>query len=217
MSNASRAKQARRLSRAFDQGAILGCRVIAGPDLTDALAVASALEDTGPVYGQIPGGDPEPVCAGPDGVPVVIVPGDVPMHRVRTLHRAWAASWVDDLAPVVVLERDVTLDDLILRRPPAGVDAPGVPVTAAVDGLARDLGSGDWLVRGSRGVWGAAAPGVARAVAEVDVLRRVSVMETWGGVGPCDVHDDESVQWWAGVLRCPVALVRSALGAGVAR
>lgn len=220
MTAASRAKQAHRLSRAFDRALLPAHRIIAAADITDTPALAAALDDTGPVFGQLPGADPEPLVGGPAGRPVVVVPGDAPAHRVNVLARSWPASWVDDLAPVVVLERDVTLDAMVFCRCPAGVDAPGVPVTLVLDGLARDIGTGDWRVS-HHGTWAPVDGGIARAVAEVSVLRRLGVMTARGVESDRGAHpapdDPASAQWWAGVLRCPVALVRSALERTVAR
>lgn len=211
MSNASRGKQRRALARHFNEGAVFGSRVIAADNPANALDVVTLLEGPGSVYTQLPGGVPQPVHTVRGGVPVLIVLGDAPMHRVRTLHRAWPDPWRDeDMAPVIVLERAVTVSDMILRRQPAGVDVPGVPVTVMLGGVARDLGTGEWLVRAADGPWDFVDPEEARAILEQGVRCRVAAVAPWGGAAQCDVLDERPARWWADTLRCPVALVRSA-------
>lgn len=199
----------------FVQRESLGHALVAAQSLDEGLALARSLGADGPVYSQLEKmAPPRQVEEGesPAGRHIIVVGADV----VPALHVA-ARTWDRPRPPVILIQWDVAVADMVYRRCPRplwAARASLLPVFLVRDRMARNLDAGEWLERGRGGVFVSTNSYNARCVLTGAVCGRIDDIMQGGGapvLGSAGT-DGDVVQYWSQVLQAPPAMCYEAIG-----
>lgn len=194
--------------------ASLGLALVVAQEIGEGLALARSLGAEGAVFSQLEKMAP-PLRVekerGPNGCPVVLVGVDaIPALRVA------ARTWDFPHSPVLLVQQDVAVDDMVNRRCPRGLRAARgslLPVLLDRDGVARDLDTGEWWEREEDGGFVRTNTYDARRIMTGAVKRRVDAISEAGGCPVCGsgTVDSDIVQYWSRVLQVPPAMCYEAI------
>lgn len=198
----------------YEQVESLGLALVVAHEISEGLALARSLGAEGPVFGQLEKMAPprqveKPVD--PNGRPVVLVGVDaIPALRVA------ARAWDFPHSPVLLVQQNVAVNDMVYRRCPRDLRAARgslLPVLLVRDGVACDLDTGEWWEREEGGEFVRTNTYDARRIMTGAVKGRVDAISEAGGcpvIGSGDVNSD-IVQYWSRVLQVPPAMCYEAI------
>lgn len=142
---------------------------------------------------------------------IIVVGADaIPALRVA------ACTWDRPLAPVLLAQWSVAVDDMVYRRCPRHLCAARsalLPVLLVRDGVARNLDTGEWWEREEDGGFVLTNSWDARRILTGAVRERIDDGVKCGGapVMGSDGTDGDVTQYWSRVLRVPPAMCYEAL------
>lgn len=147
----------------------------------------------------------------PVGRHIIVVGADA----VSELHVA-ARTWDGPHSPVILVQWDVAVSDMVNRRCPrhlCAARASLLPVLLARDGVARDLDAGEWWGREEDGGFVTTDSYDARRVLTDAVRERIDDIMQAGGapVLGSGGTDGDVVQYWSRVLQAPPAMCYAAI------
>lgn len=199
----------------YEQAASLGLALVVAQEISEGLALARALGAEGPVFSQLEKMAPPRRVEkewDPNGRPVVLVGVDaIPALRVA------ARAWDFPHPPVLLVQQDVAVNDMVYRRCPRDLRAARGSLLSVLldrDGVARDLDTGEWWEREGDGGFVRTNTYDARCVMTDAVKQRISDICNVGGLpvlGSTTV-DSGIVQYWSQVLQAPPAMCYEAIG-----
>lgn len=199
----------------FVQRKSLGHALVAAQSLDEGLALAQSLGAEGPVYSQLEKmAPPRQVEEGesPVGRHIIVAGIDVvPALRVA------ARTWDRPHPPVILIQWDVAVSDMVYRRCPrhlCAARASLLPVFLARDGVARNLDTGEWWAREENGEVVLTNSYDARCILTSAVRERIDDIMQGGGapVLGSGGTDGDVVQYWSRVLQAPPAMCYEAIG-----
>ena len=199
----------------FVQRKSLGHALVAAQSFDEGLAVARSLGADGPVYNQLEKMAPPRRVEGgrtPVGRHIIVVGADA-VPELRVAARAWDGSH----PPVVLVQWDVTVSDMVYRRCPHHLRAARaslLPVFLVRDGVTRNLDTGEWWERTEDGGFVPANSYDARRALTDAVRERIDDIMQGGGapVLGSGGTDGDVVQYWSRVLQAPPAMCYEAIG-----
>ena len=198
----------------YEQVASLGQALVVAHESDEGLALARSLGAEGPVFSQLEKLAPPRQVEkerGPNGRSVVLVGADaVPALRVA------ARTWDFPRPPVLLVQHDVAVNDMVYRRYPRGLWAARgslLSVLLVRDGVARDLDTGEWWEREEDGEFVRTNTYDARRIMTGAVKGRVDAISEAGGcpVLGSGTVDGDIVQYWSQVLQVPPAMCYEAI------
>ena len=198
----------------YEQVTSLGLALVVAQQIDEGLALARSLGAEGAVFSQLEKtAPPRQVEKGwdRDGRPVVLVGADaVPTLRIA------ARTWDRPLPPVLLVQQDVSVNDMVYRRCPHDLRAARgalLSVLLARDGVARDLDTGEWWGREEDGGFVRTNTYDARRVMTGAVKERIGDASEAGGCPVLDSNttDGDVVQYWSRVLQAPPAMCYEAI------
>ena len=192
----------------------LGHALVAAQSLDEGRALARSIGADGSVYSQLEK-LARPCLAeegtNPGGRHTIVIGADaVPSLRIA------ARVWDRPQNPVLLIQRDVAVDDMVYQRTPVGLQVARsslLPVVLVRDGVARELDTGEWWEREADGGFVRTNTYDARRILTGAVAHRVEdVMEAGGApVRGSDSTDGDIVQYWSQVLQVPLAMCYEAI------
>ena len=198
----------------YEQVASLGLALVVTHETDEGLALARSLGAEGPVFSQLEKmAPPRQVekAVDPNGRPVVLVGVDaIPALRMA------ARTWDRPLPPVLLVQQDVAVNDMVYRECPSGLRAAKgslLSVLLVRDGVARDLNTGEWWEREEDGEFVRTNTYDARRIMTGAVKGRVDAVSEAGGcpVLGSGTADSDIVQYWSRVLQVPPAMCYEAI------
>lgn len=192
----------------------LGHVLVAAQEISEGLALARSLGAEGPVFSQLEKmAPPRQVEKGWDsnGRPVALVGVDaIPALRVA------ARAWDFPHPPVLLVQQDVAVDDMVYRRCPRNLRAARGALLSVLldrDGVARDLDTGEWWEREEDGGFVHTNTYDARRIMTGAVKERINDIGSAGGlpVLGSNTADGDIVQYWSWVLQAPPAMCYEAI------
>ena len=198
----------------FVQRKSLGHALVVAQSFDEGLDLAQSLGADGPVFSQLEKAAP-PRRVGEGRTPVgrhIIVVGADAVSELRVAARTWDGPH----PPVILVQWDVAVSDMVYRRCPrrlCAARASLLPVFLARDGVARNLDTGEWWEREENGEVVLTNSYDARCVLTGAVRERIDdIMQ--GGGGPVLGYggtDVDVVQYWSRVLQAPPAMCYAAI------
>lgn len=197
-----------------EQVASLGLALVVAQAVDEGLALARSLGAEGGVSSQLEKtAPPRLVEEGVDSVgrPVVVVAADA-IPALRTAAR----TWDHPLPPVLLVQQDVAVNDMVYRRCPRDLRAARAALLSVLlvrDGLACDLDTGEWWEREEGGGFVRTSMYDARRIMTGAVRKRIdAVLEAGGGpVIGSGAEGGDIVQYWSRVLQAPPAMCCEAI------
>ena len=198
----------------FVQRKSLGHALVAAQSLDEGLALARSLGAEGPVYSQLEKmAPPRQLEEGwtPVGRHTIVVGADaVPALRVA------ARTWDRPRPPVILVQWDVAVSDMVYRRCPrhlCAARASLLPVFLARDGVARNLDTGEWWEREEDGGFVLTNSYDARRILTGAVRERIDDVMQGGGapVLGSGGTDGDVVLYWSQTLQAPPAMCYEAI------
>ena len=199
----------------FVQWKSLGHALVAAQSFDEGLALAQSLGADGPVFSQLEkAAPPYQVEEGrtPVGRHIIAVGADA-VSELRVAARAWDRPRL----PVILVQWDVAVSDMVYRRCPrhlCAARASLLPVFLARDGVARNLDTGEWWARKENGEVVLTDSYDARCILTSAVRERIDDIMQGGGapVLGSGGTDGDVVQYWSRVLQAPPAMCYEAIG-----
>ncbi len=197
----------------YEQVASLGLALVVAHEADEGLALARSLGAEGQVFSQLEKkAPPRLVGKGTNtGRHVILVGVDaIPALRVA------ARTWDRPLPPVLLVQQDVAVNDMVYRKCPCDLRAAKgslLSVLLVRDGVARDLNTGEWWEREEGGEFVRTNTYDARRIMTGAVKRRVNAVSEAGGcpVLGSGTVDSDIVQYWSRVLQVPPAMCYEAI------
>lgn len=198
----------------YEQVESLGLALVVAQEISEGLALARSLGAEGPVFSQLEKmAPPRQVEKGWDsnGRPVGLVGADaIPALRVA------ARAWDFPHPPVLLVQQDVAVNDMVYRRCPRDLRAARgalLSVLLGRDGVARDLDTGEWWEREEDGGFVRTNTSDARRIMTGAVKERIDAVSEAGGcpVLGSGTVDSDIVQYWSRVLQVPPAMCYEAI------
>lgn len=198
----------------FVQRTSLGHALVAAQSLDEGLALARSLGAEGPVYSQLEKmAPPRQVEEGesPVGRHIIVVGVDA-VSELRVAARTWDRPH----PPVILVQWEVAVSDMVYRRCPrhlCAARASLLPVFLVRDGVARNLDTGEWWACEENGEVVLTNSHDARCILTSAVRERVDDIMQGGGapVLGSGGTDDDVVQYWSRVLQAPPAMCYAAI------
>lgn len=199
----------------FVQRKSLGHALVVAQSLDEGLTLARSLGADGPVYSQLEkAAPPRHVEEGrtPVGRHIIVVGADA-VSELRVAARTWDRPH----PPVILVQWDVAVADMVYRRCPCRLRAARaslLPIFLARDGVARDLDTGEWWAREEDGGFVPTDSYGARCILTSAVRERIDDIMQGGGapVLGSGGTDGDVVQYWSRVLQAPPAMCYEAIG-----
>lgn len=196
-----------------EQVASLGLALVVAHEIDEGLALARSLGAEGVVFSQLEKtAPPRLVGKGTNtGRHVILVGADaIPALRVA------ARTWDRPLPPVLLVQQDVAVNDMVYQKCPRDLRAAKgslLPVLLVRDGVARDLDTGEWWEREEDGEFVRTNTYDARRIMTDAVKGRVDAISQAGGcpVLGSGTVDSDIVQYWSRVLQVPPAMCYEAI------
>lgn len=197
----------------YEQVTSLALALVVAHEIDEGLALARSLGAEGSVFSQFEKTAP-PCLVGKGtntGRHVILVGVDaIPALSVA------ARTWDRPLSPVLLVQQDVAVNDMVYRRCPRDLRAAKgllLSVFLVRDGVARDLNTGEWWEREEGGEFVLTNTYDARRIMTGAVKGRVDAISEAGGcpVLGSGTVDSDIVQYWSRVLQVPPAMCYEAI------
>lgn len=192
----------------------LGMALVVAQAVDEGLALARSLGAEGAVFSQLERTAPPLLVekgVNPVGRRVIVVGADaIPALRIA------ARTWDCPQPPVLLVQQDVAVNDMVYRRCPRDLRAARaslLPILLVRDGVARDLDTGEWWEREEDGGFVRTNTYDARRIMTGAVRERIDAVSAAGGcpVLGSGTVDSDIVQYWSRVLQVPPAMCYEAI------